>query len=57
METGGVWHSEPGRRSLIPDPNVGMPRFCYAYPIDVNGTNTQTCPPDADCVNEPTPSM
>ena len=26
--------------------NVGMPRFCYAYPTDVNGTNTQTAPND-----------
>ncbi|CAI4030252.1 hypothetical protein DNFV4_00680 [Nitrospira tepida] len=33
-------------RSLVPDPNVGMPRFCYAYATDVNATNTQTGPPD-----------
>ncbi len=41
----GYGKVSPDGRSLIPDPNVGMPRFCYAYPTDVNGTNTQPGPP------------
>ncbi len=39
----------PDGRSVIPETGVGMPRFCYAYSTDVNSTNTQTCPPDAEC--------
>ena len=42
----GYGKVSPDGRSLVPDQNVGMPRFCYAYPTDVNGTNTQTAPND-----------
>jgi hypothetical protein len=34
-------------RSIVPDPGVGTPQFCYVYFADVASTNTQRCPPDA----------
>ncbi|MEW6247649.1 MAG: DUF6531 domain-containing protein, partial [Nitrospirota bacterium] len=37
----------PDGRSIIPDPGVGQPRFCYAYWTHYAATNiTQKCPQD-----------